>query len=159
MLKYIPTEIKSILEPNGINSFINAKTLETSGQIINLKNTTLSQLSTNALRLLNAGANLKTLYEEVKNTEQKNLQKSELVARNELKVFNSQLSDKRALNIGVKKAVWNAVGDERTRKCHKVRDNKEFSIEKGLYSSCDGEWLKPGQEINCRCFSTYILED
>lgn len=154
----VGVDAKSIIGTDGLNSFVNAKSLETIGQVVKLKNDMLQNLSQNTLRLMSAGKNLETLYEEVTNTKQKNLKKSELVSRNELKAFNTQLNNKRASNLGIQKAVWNTVGDERSRPCHVKRDGLEFDIEKGLYHSCDGEWLKPGEEINCRCFATYVVE-
>ncbi|WP_373073999.1 phage minor head protein [Sulfurimonas sp.] len=154
----VGVDVKSIIGTDGLNSFVNAKSLETIGQVVKVKKEMMENLSQNTLRLMSAGKNLDTLYEEVTNTKQKNLNKSELVSRNELKTFNSQLSDKRATNLGIQKAVWNTVGDERTRPCHRKRDGEEFDIEKGLYSSCDQKWLKPGEEINCRCFATYVVE-
>lgn len=154
----VGVDAKSIIGTDGLNSFINAKSLETIGQVVKLKNEMIENLSQNTLRLMSAGKNLETLYEEVTNTKQKNLNKSELVSRNELKAFNTQLNNKRAQNLGIQKAIWNTVGDERSRPCHLKRDGMEFDIEKGLYHSCDGEWLKPGEEINCRCFATYVVE-
>ena len=154
----IGVDAKAIIGTDGLNSFINAKSLETSGQLVKLKNDMIETVSQNTLRLMSAGKSLDTLYEEVTNTKSSNLSKSELVARNELKAFNSQLNDKRAMNLGVTKAVWNAVGDERSRPCHKKRDGMEYDIEKGLYLACDGLTIKPGEEINCRCFATYVVE-
>jgi len=154
----IGLDVKSIIKTDGLNTFVNAKSLETSSQIMKLQSEMTENLSQNTLRLMSAGKNLKTLYEEVTNTKKKNLNKSELVARNELKAFNQQLSDKRAKNLGVQKAVWNSVGDERSRPCHKKRDGLEFDLDKGLYSSCDGKTLKPSEEINCRCYATYVVE-
>jgi len=156
--KAVGVDVKEILKTDGLNTFVNAKSLETTMFIEKLKKEAMGNLTDNLLRLLSAGKSLDTLYEEVTNLKKKNLYKSELVARNELKTFNQQLSDRRALNLGIKKAIWNAIGDERTRKCHLARDNKEYDITKGLYSSCDGKTLIAGQEINCRCFNTYVVE-
>ena len=155
--KVIGIDVKSIIKTDGLNTFANAKSLETSIQIIKLKKDTKSALTQNTLRLMSASKSLDTLYDEVKKTKFKHIKKSELVARNELKTFNQQLNDKRAKNLGVKKAIWKTVSDERTRPCHRARANKEFDIKKGLYSSCDGLTISPGSEVNCRCYSEYIV--
>lgn len=154
----IGIDAKSIIKTDGLNSFVNAKSLETSGQLVKLKGDMVETISQNTLRLMSAGKSLDTLYEEVTNIKSSNLSKSELVSRNELKAFNSQLNDKRAINLGVTKAIWNAVGDERSRPCHLKREGMEYVIEDGLYLPCDGKTLKPGEEINCRCFATYVVE-
>ena len=154
----IGLDIKSIIKTDGTNTFVNAKSLETTGQIIKFQNESILNYTQNVQRLMGAGKSLDTLYEEVENQSGKNKNKSEIVSRNELKTFNSQLSDKRAENVGITKAIWRAVIDERSRPCHKVRDGMEYDIAKGLYSSCDGKTIKAGEEINCRCFAEYIVE-
>lgn len=151
-------DVKSIIKTDGLNTFVNAKTLETKNQIMKMLGEQTDNMSVNTLRLMSAGKSLDTLYDEVKNTSIKNKNKSELVARNELKTFNTLLSDKRASNLGITKATWNAVGGKRTRKCHQARDGKQYDIDKGLYSSCDGKTLSVGEEINCRCYATYEID-
>ena len=56
------------------------------------------------------------------------------------------------------KAIWKTAKDERVRPCHNAREGKEFNIKDGLYSSCDGNTIKPGEEINCRCVARYIVD-
>lgn len=153
----IGVDVQDIIKTDGLNGFVNAKALETVGQIIKFKNESIFNYTQNVTRLMSAGKSLDTLYKEVENISGKNRSKSELVARNELKVFNSQLSDKRALNSGITQAIWRTVGDERTRDCHKQRDGKVYNIDKGLYSSCDGKTLRAGEEINCRCYAEYVV--
>lgn len=158
LTKSIGIDVKDIIKTDGTNSFVNAKSLETIGQIIKFKEESIFNYTQNVIRLMSAGKDLESLYKEVENQSGKNKSKSSIVARNELKAFNSQLSDKRALNSGIQKAIWRTVGDERTRPCHKERDGLEYDIEKGLYHSCDGKTLKAGEEINCRCYAEYVVE-
>ena len=151
-------DIASVLKTDGLNTFVTAKTLETTGQIIKTKTEMMEGMSQNAIRLMNAGKSLTTLYEEVAIQNKKNLGKSELVARNVLKAFNTQLSKKRAENLGAKKAIWRTAGGSKVRECHRVRDGKEYEIGVGLYSSCDGLTLEVGESVNCRCVAEYIID-
>jgi len=80
------------------------------------------------------------------------------IARTEVAKLNSQITNKRLTNLGIKRAVWDATNDSRTRACHAARDGKEYDISKGLFSSCDGLTIQPGQEINCRCVAIPIVE-
>lgn len=150
--------MKDILKNDGLNTFLNAKSYETAMQIEALKDIQISNLTTNTLRLMSKGANLKELYKEVENITAKNLNKSEIVKRNELKTFNAQLSKKRAQNLDIKERVWNAIGGDRTRPCHKIRDGKKYSVNGKLYSACDNKELEAGEEINCRCYDTFVIE-
>lgn len=156
--KEIGVDIKSIIKTDGLNSFINAKQLETNLQIGKTLGDQMENLTTNMLRLMSAGQNLESLYEEVENITGKNKNKSELVARNELTTFNTQLSKKRAANLDIKMRKWNTVGDERTRTCHQARDGKLYPVDGKLYSSCDGKSIEAGEEINCRCYDTFVIE-
>ena len=80
------------------------------------------------------------------------------IARTEVAKLNSQITNKRLTNLGIQRAVWDATNDSRTRACHRARDGKEYDIAKGLFSTCDGLTIQPGQEINCRCVAVPIVE-
>ena len=141
------------------SAFLSAKIIETSNMVEDLKLDMLKYLNNDTVRDMNSGKTLTELYARVRLQAKRNNNRAELIARNELKNLNSQLSDKRAISAGATKAIWRTVGDEKTRPCHAKRDGMEYDITKGLYSSCDGKTLKPGiDEVNCRCYADYIVE-
>ena len=107
--------IKDIIKTDGLNSFINANSLKTALQIEAVRDRAIESMSTNLIRLMTAGQSLDTLYEEVENVTGKNRNKSKLVARQELTVFNAQLNKKRAANLGFNERTWNAVGGSTTQ--------------------------------------------
>lgn len=151
-------DLENVLQTDGLNSFINAKSLQSTDMLEKLKNETLVAYKTNVLRRMSAGESLSDLFQEVKKQTNLRLDRGDLIARNELKAFNSELANKRAENNGITKAIWRTSEDERVRGCHKDRDRKEYDIKKGLYSSCDRKTIKPSEEINCRCIAEYIVE-
>jgi uncharacterized protein with gpF-like domain len=65
----------------------------------------------------------------------------------------------RAQKLGITRAKWIVSNDERLRPSHKDRENKEFDLSEGLYSSLDGKTLLPGTDYQCRCSYRMILED
>ena len=154
--------VLDIIKTDGLNGFVNANSLKTLLQIQATRDKAIEDMSTNLLRLMVSGQSLDTLYEEVENVTGKNKTKSTLVARQELTVFNSQLNKKRALNLGFSQRKWNAVGgtseNDRTRKCHTARHGKFYPVDGKLYSSCDGKSLEVGEEINCRCWDTFVMD-
>lgn len=158
----IGINVLDIIKTDGLNGFVNANSLKTLLQIQATRDKAIEDMSTNLLRLMVSGQSLDTLYEEVENVTGKNKTKSTLVARQELTVFNSQLNKKRALNLGFSQRKWNAVGgtsgSARTRKCHTARDGKFYPVDGKLYSSCDGKSLEVGEEINCRCWDTFVMD-
>ena len=149
--------LDDVLKQDGLNTFTNAKTLQSTDMLKKLRDETVVAYKANVLRRMSAGASLKDLYKEVKKNTGMRLRRGDLIARNELKSFNAELTKKRQQNAGVTKAIWQTVEDERVRPCHQARDGKEYDIEKGLYSSCDGKFLQPAEEINCRCVSISII--
>lgn len=151
-------DLDKVLRTDGLNSFINAKSLQSSDMLEKLKDETLTAYKTNILRRMSAGDNLQNLFDEVKKQTNLRLQRGDLIARNELKSFNSELANKRAENNGITKAIWRTSKDERVRSCHTDRDGKEYDIKKGLYSSCDRKTIKPSEEINCRCTAEYVVD-
>lgn len=151
-------DLDKVLQTDGLNSFVNAKSLQSSDMLEKLKDETLVAYKTNILRRMSAGDNLQNLFSEVKKQTSLRLQRGDLIARNELKAFNSELANKRAENNGITKAIWRTSKDERTRGCHIARDGKEYDIKKGLYSSCDQKTIKPSEEINCRCTAEYVVD-
>lgn len=150
--------LDDVLKTDGLNSFVNAKSLESTDMIEKLKNETATMYKANALRRMSAGASLKDLFEQVKKDTGMRLKRGDLIARNELKAFNSELTKKRAENLGITKAIWQTAEDERVRPCHADRNGKEYDLKKGLFSSCDGKTLQVGEEINCRCVARMIVD-
>ena len=154
--------VLDIIKTDGLNGFINANSLKTLLQIQATRDKAIEDMSTNLLRLMVSGQSLDTLYEEVENVTGKNKTKSTLVARQELTVFNAQLNKIWALNLGFTQRKWNAVGgtseNDRTRKCHTARHGKFYPVDGKLYSSCDGKSLEVGEEINCRCWDTFVMD-
>ena len=154
--------VLDIIKTDVLNGFVNANSLKTMLQIQATRDKAIEDMSANLLRLMVSGQSLDTLYEEVENVTGKNKTKSTLVARQELTVFNSQLNKKRALNLGFSQRKWNAVGgtseNDRTRKCHTARHGKFYPVDGKLYSSCDGKSLEVGEEINCRCWDTFVMD-
>jgi len=133
LIKTIPEEfIKSIetVVTNGVSSGLGYKEIE--GQILGIKN--------------------------ISSTFGKLDKRVKTIVRTEVASINANVNKARYQNAGITRAIWQTSGDERVRSCHKVRDGKEYDLEKGLYSSCDGKWLSVGQDFNCRCVAIPILE-
>ena len=150
--------LDDVLKTDGLNSFVNAKTLESTDMLEKLKNETMTAYKANVLRRMSAGASLADLFKQVQKDTKGRLNRGDLIARNELKAFNSELTKKRSQNLGINKAVWQTVEDERVRPCHQAFNGKEYVIGKGLYCSQTGEWEEPGEPINCRCVARPLVE-
>ena len=195
-------DLDKIMASDGLSSFQNAQEIETVEYISRLIDETISSYSATTLTKLGRVSSLGDLYKAVKEETSMKLKRGDLVARNQLKEFNTQLSEKRATKLAIQKARWKTGGDERVRCTHRALGsfkNKdgtvgiEFDISKGVTmkllnslgisdsQTCDmavkdkdkksnrtmkfskemqanGDKLKPGEGINCRCYAEYVVE-
>ena len=128
-----------------------------------IRDTSVTGVQTCALPIL------ADLFSQVKKDTGLKLKNGDLIARNELKAFNSELSKKRAENVGIKKAIWRNSQDERVRgnpggiypnanQDHWTLEGKEYVVGVGLKDPRSGEMIEPGEPINCRCVAEFIVE-
>lgn len=145
----IGTNAKELLNSEGLQSNINALMLETAQWAKKLRDETLEAYTANTLRVMAQGGSLTDVLAQYSGMEEKRKNHAKMVSRTQIANFNSLVSKARAENLGIEKAVWVTSRDERVRRCHAVRDKKEFDLNKGLYSSCDNKTLLPGTDFNC----------
>jgi SPP1 gp7 family putative phage head morphogenesis protein len=81
-----------------------------------------------------------------------------LIARNEIKNTNTQLTKKRMQQFNVDYAIWMTSKDERVRSEHLKFDNIIYEVGKGLRNTKTNKFVEPGEEINCRCVAIPLLE-
>lgn len=74
------------------------------------------------------------------------------IARDQIGKLNAQVNEDRQRALGVKRAIWRTVGDNRVRDEHAALEGQEFDLDQGI----DGIW--PGSEIQCRCFSEPVFD-
>lgn len=146
-----------LVQEEGLKSTTNALMLETAVWAEKLRDDTLEFFVANSLRAMAEGQSLEQVLSQFDGMVEQRKRHAEMVARTQIATFNSLVTKTRAQNLGIQKAVWITSSDERVRKCHKVRDGKEFDLAKGLYSSCDGKWLLPGVDFQCRCTSRLLI--
>lgn len=79
-----------------------------------------------------------------------------LIARDQNNKASGVMSIARTRSVGITKGIWkHSRGGAQPRKSHVAADGDEFDLDKGMY--IDGEWIKPGQLINCRCYYKPVL--
>lgn len=80
------------------------------------------------------------------------------IARDQSSKLNAVATQARRVDLGLFKAVWvHSAAGKHPRPSHVKagKDKLEFDVREGAY--LDGEWLLPGEAINCRCVSRTIL--
>lgn len=158
--KRIGINSTELTQTEGLMADINALNLETAQWVKKLRDETLEMYTANSLRAMTQGSSLSDIMAQFDGMVEKRKNHAKFTARNQIANFNSITTKLRAQNLGITRARWITSRDERVRECHKQRNDKEFDLDKGLYSSCDGQWLLPGVDYQCRCdYELIIPED
>lgn len=83
--------------------------------------------------------------------------RAKLIARDQANKANAVIEQARRKELGINKAIWrHSGGAKKPRPSHVRANNKVFDADKGMF--LDGEWVLPGQAINCGCVSLSVLE-
>jgi len=147
--KRIGLSTKELTATEGLTFQINALTLETAQWVKKLRDETLEMYTANSLRAMSHGESLSDIMEQFEGLAEKRRNHAKFTARNQIANFNSVATKIRSQNLGLTRAKWITSRDERVRRCHQVRNGKEFELDKGLYSSCDQKYLLPGVDYQC----------
>lgn len=85
--------------------------------------------------------------------------RSELIARTETSNFMAAHAAARAADAGLKRYVWTAVRDARTRKLHKDHDGKIYRYDTPpIIDELTGIRGNPGEIWRCRCVARAVIE-
>lgn len=147
----IGIDTATLIAKEGLTPDVNALMIETAQWAKKLRDDTLEHFTANTLRAMSLGKPISEIIEEFDAEALKSKTKAQFIARNQISNFNGMSTKIRHQKLGIKKGTWITSRDERVRECHRRRDGKEFELSKGLFSSCDGKSLFPGQDFNCRC--------
>lgn len=98
------------------------------------------------------GGGIGKLTEDLQKYEGITDRKAKMIAMNETRRAYQNVNIEKSKAAGIKKAVWVHTGGTREpRKAHKDFNGQEFFLTKGAPVGDNGEYVLPGQEINCRC--------
>ena len=159
----IGVDLTNIIESENLIEFVELQTIQNAELIKSVPQDAIEDIRRITLNGLSQGLRAEEITKQISGnlkgtTFSKMNNRIKTIARTEVAKLNSQITNKRLTNLGIQRAKWDATNDSRTRACHAARDGKEYDIAKGLYSSCDGLTIQPGQEINCRCVAIPIVE-
>lgn len=99
------------------------------------------------------GVSKKDIAKEMRSRLGVTKRRAELIARDQVKNLNKELTRLRQKEIGVKQYVWRTSGDERVRSAHAQHDGKTYSWDNPPENTGN-----PGDDINCRCYAEPVLE-
>lgn len=104
------------------------------------------------------GRDLKSLSDTLQQQYGVSRRRASLIARDQNSKATSAINRTRQLDLGITEAIWvHSSGGKHPRPSHVKagRDKLRYQLDKGAF--IDGEWIHPGECINCRCVSSPII--
>lgn len=133
---------------------------ENVGLIRNLHATLYNKIQQDTWASVRAGSDMATLATRLHQSHGIEKKRAALIARDQNAKAKAVLETTRRQELGISKAIWqhSSAGKE-PRPLHQKwgREGAIFELDKGMYDDDEGEWVFPGQLINCRCSSRAII--
>ncbi len=120
----------------------------------------LSDVEGAVMRSVQTGRDLGALSKNLQKTYDVSKKRAALIARDQNNKATSAMNRARQSELGIKEAVWvhsNAGKTPRPSHLKAGKDKVRYNIEEGWYDPDVGEYILPGQLINCRCTSRSII--
>jgi uncharacterized protein with gpF-like domain len=138
------------------NDILQATIQQNVGLIKSIASEHLSKVQGLVMRSVQAGRDIGGLTKDIEEQFGITRRRAVLIARTQNALATSSMNKARSLEVGITEAIWlHSHGGRTPRLSHQRADGKRYEISKGMF--LDGEWLQPGQAINCRCLAKPII--
>lgn len=108
------------------------------------------------MRSMQAGRDLEALSDELRARYGVTKRRAALISRDQSNKMTAVINRERQKELGITQAVWmHSHAGKHPRPSHVAANGKTYDIDKGMY--LDGEWVLPGQAINCRCTAKSVI--
>lgn len=119
----------------------------------------LEQVEGIVMRSVQRGGDLQQLTKDLQKQFRVTRRRAVFIARDQNIKAVSALNRARQIEVGITEAVWmHSHAGKTPRPKHVAADGRRYDVKKGLPIGDKGEWVFPGQEINCRCTSKSIIK-
>lgn len=154
-LKDAGYSVKFKMTPSMRDAF-NATLAENVGLIKSIPEQYLTQVEGVVMRSYTVGRDLQTMVADLKKLYPIATNRAVLIARDQSNKANATVNRTRQMELGITEAVWmHSHAGKTPRPSHVEANGKKYKIAEGML--IDGEYIQPGEEINCRCTSRPIL--
>lgn len=139
-----------------VRDAFNASLAENVGLIKSIPEKYLQQVEGVVMRSYSAGRDLETMVKELKTLYPAASHRAELIARDQSNKANAVVNRTRQMELGITEAIWmHSHAGKNPRPDHVAANGKRYKIAEGCKIS--GEFIQPGEEINCRCTCRPVL--
>lgn len=105
------------------------------------------------------GSDLHKLSNDLAKTHKVTIDRAALIARDQNAKGKATIERVRQMELGITRAIWmHSHAGKEPRPTHVAMNEKPYDLAKGMWDADEGEWVHPGQLINCRCTNRPIIE-
>jgi len=109
-------------------------------------------------RSVQSGRDLGKLTRDLERRYAVTRRRAALIARDQNNKATSAFNRVRQQDLGITEAVWmHSHAGEEPRPSHVRMDGKRYRVDEGMWDEDEGEYVWPGQLINCRCTSRPVV--
>ena len=138
------------------NDAIQATLAENVGLIKSIASEHLSDIQGMVMRSVTQGRDIHGLRVELQERYGITRRRAALISRDQNNKATATIVRVRQREAGVTQALWiHSSGGKHPRPSHVAANGKTYEVAKGM--KIDGEWILPGELINCRCVSRAIV--
>jgi uncharacterized protein with gpF-like domain len=137
---------------------LDAATMENVGLIRSIAQDYLGDVHGMVMRSVQRGRDLGPLTKEIEARFGLTRKRAALIARDQNNKATAVITQVRQIEAGITEAIWvHSTGGKVPRPSHVKagREKLRYDVRKGAL--IDGEWIFPGQMINCRCVSRAVI--
>jgi SPP1 gp7 family putative phage head morphogenesis protein len=139
-----------------VRDAFNASVAENVSLIRSIPEKYLQQAEGIVMRSYSTGRDLETMVKELKTLYPISSRRAELIARDQSNKANAVVNRARQMELGITEAIWmHSHAGKNPRQDHVAANGKRYKIAEGCKIS--GEFIQPGEEINCRCTCRAVL--
>lgn len=139
-----------------VRDAFNASLEENIGLIRSIPEKYLQQVEGVVMRSYGAGRDLETMVKGLRELYPVTNRRAELIARDQSNKANAVVNRARQMELGITEAVWmHSHAGKNPRPDHVAANGKRYKIAEGCKIS--GQFIQPGEAVNCRCTSRPIL--
>lgn len=104
------------------------------------------------------GADMAALTDKIKESYGVTWRRAAFISRDQTAKAKGVFESSRRAELGIKQAKWlHSHAGREPRPSHVAMNGKLFDVSKGMWDKDEGEWIQPGELINCRCTSAAVI--
>lgn len=139
-----------------VNNAMQAAAGENVALIKSIAQQHLTEVEGLVMRSMTKGRDLGSLTDDLTKRYDITRRRAALIAKDQANKLTSVINRTRQAELGITEALWmHSHGGREPRQSHVAANGKKYDISKGML--IDGEWIFPGELINCRCTSKSLI--